>query len=221
VDNRAMVVARSSPVSERAPLIVSRLEETYPGARMSLEASFPLETLVATILSAQCTDERVNQVTGSLFRKYRTPEDYLRVPERELAADIRPTGFFNQKARAIRGSCRRILEVYGGKVPGTMDELLSLPGVARKTANVVLGNAFGRVEGIAVDTHVKRLSNRLGFSRWKEPEKIERDLMALLPKDEWFPFTYLLIEHGRAVCKAPTPRCEECVIETFCPSSRA
>jgi len=216
-----MVVARSSPASERAPLIVLRLEETYPGARMSLEASFPLETLVATILSAQCTDERVNQVTGSLFRKYRTLEDYLRVPERELAADIRPTGFFNQKARAIRGSCRRILEVYGGKVPGTMDELLSLPGVARKTANVVLGNAFGRVEGIAVDTHVKRLSNRLGFSRWKEPEKIERDLMALLPKDEWFPFTYLLIEHGRAVCKAPAPRCGECVIETLCPSSRA
>jgi len=188
---------------------------------MSLKASSPLETLVATILSAQCTDERVNQVTESLFRKYRTPEDYLRVTESELAADIRPTGFFNQKARAIRGSCRRILEVYEGKVPGTMDELLTLPGVARKTANVVLGNAFGRVEGIAVDTHVKRLSNRLGFSRWKEPEKIERDLMGLLSGDEWFPFTYLLIEHGRAVCKAPTPRCEECVIETLCPSSRA
>lgn len=215
-----MALTRESPTAERAPKIMERLTEAYPTASVALKASTPLEMLVATILSAQCTDERVNMVTADLFAKYRTPEDYLRVPEAELAADIRPTGFFNQKTRSIRGACRKIVEDYDGRVPGTMEELVTLPGVARKTANVVMGNAFGKVEGIAVDTHVKRLSNRLGFSDQKDPDKIERDLMALVPQDRWFSFTYVLIEHGRAVCKARKPACEVCVVSELCPSSQ-
>lgn len=211
---------RSSPAEARAREIVRRLTRTYPDAKVALRASNPLEMLVATILSAQCTDERVNRVTETLFQKYRTPEDYLAVPEEELAADIKPTGFFNQKTRSIRGACRRIVDAYGGEVPDTMEDLVTLPGVARKTANIVLGNSFGTVAGIAVDTHVKRLATRLGFTEQKDPDKIERDLMELLPRRIWFPFTYVLIEHGRAVCKAPTPRCEECVVSELCPSSR-
>jgi endonuclease-3 len=175
--------------------------------------------LVATILSAQCTDEKVNEVTATLFRKYRKPEDYLEVPEDELRADIRPTGFFNQKAASIREACRRIVEVYEGEVPDTMEELLTLRGVARKTANIVLGNAYGKVEGIAVDTHVKRLANRLGFSDEKEPDKIERDLMRLVPKRRWFDFTYVLIDHGRAICEARMPRCGDCPVSHLCPAS--
>src|SRR5438093_3128781 len=204
-------VDRASPVEQRAPEVVRRLNRAYPGARVALRFTDPLECLVATILSAQCTDERVNQVTAGLFTKYRTPEDYLRVPESELAVDIKPTGFFNQKTRSIRGACRRIVEAYGGTVPDTMEALDTLPGVARKTANIVLGNAFAKVEGIAVDTHVRRLANRLGFSDQKDPDKIERDLMRLIPRKRWFDFTYVLIDHGRRVCRAPTPRCEECV----------
>lgn len=211
---------RSSPADARAPEIVRRLTRAYPDAEVALRASNPLEMLVATILSAQCTDERVNRVTELLFEKYRTPEDYLAVPESELAADIKPTGFFNQKTRSIRGACQRIVDAYGGEVPDTMEDLVTLPGVARKTANIVLGNSFGTVEGIAVDTHVKRLAARLGFTEQKDPDKIERDLMELLPRRTWFPFTYVLIEHGRAVCKAQTPRCEECVVSDLCPSSR-
>jgi endonuclease-3 len=175
--------------------------------------------LVATILSAQCTDEKVNEVTGSLFRKYRSAEDYLRVPEDELKADIKPTGFFNQKATSIREACRRIVEVYDGRVPDTMEDLLTLRGVARKTANIVLGNAYGKVEGIAVDTHVKRLANRLGFSAQSDPDKIEADLMRLVPRRRWFGFTYVLIDHGRAVCQARSPRCEVCPVNHLCPSS--
>ncbi|HEX9717489.1 MAG TPA: endonuclease III, partial [Actinomycetota bacterium] len=193
---------RASPIEERTSEIVRLLSRTYPDAKVALNFSNPLEMLVATILSAQCTDERVNGVTKTLFDKYRTPEDYLRVPESELAADIKPTGFFNQKTKSIRGACRRIVEVYGGEVPDTMEDLLTLPGVARKTANIVLGNAFGKVEGIAVDTHVRRLADRLGFSKEKDPDKIERDLMGLIPKKRWFPFTYVLIDHGRAICVA-------------------
>jgi endonuclease-3 len=211
---------RNSLLEERAPEVIRLLKRAYPDARVALRFSNPLEMLVATILSAQCTDERVNQVTASLFEKYRTPEDYLKVPEQELAADIKPTGFFNQKTRAIRGACRRIVEAYGGEVPDTMEDLLTLPGVARKTANIVLGNAYGKVEGVAVDTHVKRVSTRLGFTDQKAPDKIERDLMRLIPRKDWFSFTYVLIDHGRAVCKAPTPRCEACVVNRLCPSSR-
>ncbi|HZA26894.1 MAG TPA: endonuclease III [Actinomycetota bacterium] len=219
-------LTRESPPPERAPEIIRLLKDEYPDAKIALEFSNPLECLVAVILSAQCTDERVNQVTETLFKKYRKPEDYLRVPEAELAADIKPTGFFNQKTRAIRGASTLILDEFGGRVPDTMADLVKLPGVARKTANIVLGNSYpdrAKVDsdvGIAVDTHVKRVSTRLGFTAEKDPAKIERDLMDLIPRDDWFGFSYLLIEHGRAVCKAPTPRCEVCVVNSLCPSSR-
>jgi endonuclease-3 len=176
---------------------------------------------VATILSAQCTDAKVNEVTAALFRKYRTPEDYLAVPEDELKADIKPTGFFNQKALSIRETCRRLVEVYDGTVPDTMEELITLRGVARKTANIVLANAFGTVEGIPVDTHVKRLANRIGFSQESDPDKIEQDLMRLIPREKWSSFSYVLIDHGRAICQARRPQCETCPIEPLCPSSRA
>lgn len=210
---------RTSPIEERAPEIVRILSKAYPDAHVALEFSTPLEMLVATILSAQCTDERVNRVTKTLFAKYRKAEDYLRVPETELAADVKPTGFFNQKTRSIRGACRRIVEVYAGKVPDTMEDLLSLPGVARKTANIVLGNAYGKVEGIAVDTHVRRLANRLGFSEQSDPGKIEADLMRLVPKKRWFDVTYVLIDQGRALCQARAPRCADCPVNRLCPSS--
>jgi endonuclease-3 len=201
--------------------VIRILSETYPDAKVALHFSNPLECLVATILSAQCTDEKVNEVTSTLFRKYRTAEDYLRVPEDELRADIKPTGFFNQKAASIRAACQRIVEAYGGEVPGTMEDLLTLRGVARKTANIVLGNSFGIVEGIAVDTHVKRLANRIGFSAESDPNKIEQDLMRLIPRERWFPFTYVLIDHGRAICTAKRPKCPECPIEPLCPASQA
>ena len=165
-------LTRESPVEERAPQIVKVLSKAYPDAEVALRFSTPLEMLVATILSAQCTDEKVNEVTATLFRKYRSPRDYLKVPEDELRADIKPTGFFNQKAASIRAACERIVEVYDGRVPDTMEDLITLRGVARKTANIVLGNAYGTVEGIAVDTHVKRLANRLGFSAETDPDKI-------------------------------------------------
>ena len=213
-------LTRASPIEDRAPLVIRRLEKAYPEARVALVFSNPLECLVATILSAQCTDEKVNEVTATLFRKYRTPEDYLNVPEDELKADIKPTGFFNQKAASIRAACERIVSVYGGQVPDTMDDLMTLRGVARKTANIVMGNAFGKVEGIAVDTHVRRLSNRLGFSEQTDPDKIEQDLMRLVPKRKWFGFSYVLIDHGRAICQAKRPRCAECPVEALCPSSQ-
>jgi endonuclease III len=215
----AAPLTRTSPAAERAPVIIKRLRKAYPDATVALRASNPLEMLVATILSAQCTDERVNKVTETLFQKYRTPQDYLDVAEEELANDIRSTGFFNQKTRSIRGACRVIVDEFGGEVPGTMDELITLPGVARKTANIVLGNSFGTVVGIAVDTHVRRVSQRLGFTEHEDPDKIEQDLMRLIPKRQWFPFTYVLIEHGRAVCVARTPRCAECPVSDLCPSS--
>jgi endonuclease-3 len=210
---------RDSPIEDRAPEIVRRLTNAYPKATVALRASTPLEMLVSTILSAQCTDERVNQVTATLFEKYRTAEDYLRVPEAELAADIKPTGFFNQKARSIRGACRRIVEDYEGRVPDTMEDLITLPGVARKTANIVLGNSYGKVVGIAVDTHVRRLAQRLGFTDERDPEKIEKDLMRLIPRERWFDFTYVLIDHGRSICTARSPKCADCPVNALCPSS--
>ena len=215
----AQPLTRTSPAAERAPVIIKRLRKAYPDATVALRASNPLEMLVATILSAQCTDERVNKVTETLFQKYRSPQDYLDVPEEELANDIRSTGFFNQKTRSIRGACRVIVDEFGGEVPGTMEELVTLPGVARKTANIVLGNSFETVVGIAVDTHVRRVSQRLGFTEHEDPDKIEQDLMQLIPKRQWFPFTYVLIDHGRAVCVARTPRCAECPVSDLCPSS--
>jgi endonuclease III len=214
-------LTRDDPIEARAPEIVRRLSEAYPDAKVALNFTNPLECLVATILSAQCTDEKVNEVTAMLFQKYRTAEDYLRVAEDELKADIKPTGFFNQKATAIREASRRIVEAYGGEVPGTMEELITLRGVARKTANIVLGNSFGIVEGIAVDTHVKRVSNRLGLSDQKDPVKIESQLMERIPKDRWFDFTYVLIDHGRAICVAKRPKCPLCPVEPLCPASQA
>jgi endonuclease-3 len=175
--------------------------------------------LVATILSAQCTDERVNLVTADLFRKYREPEDYLKVSPRELEKDIQSTGFFRNKTKSIQGTAKVLTEEYGGKVPHTMDELLELPGVARKTANVVLGNAFDIKSGIVVDTHVTRLSHRLDLSQEKDPTKIERDLVEFVPKKDWVIFSHLLIFHGRKICRARNPLCEECVVERSCPSS--
>ena len=204
---------------QRTRKIIARLRKQYPDARCSLNHSNPLELLVATILSAQCTDERVNIVTANLFRKYRSPEDYIRVAQSELEQDIRSTGFYRNKAKAIQGASKVISERHGGRVPDTVEELLALPGVARKTANVVLGNAFEISSGVVVDTHVGRLSQRLGLSAHEQPEKIERDLMELVPKKDWIDFSHLLIYHGRKVCKARTPLCGECVIEQLCPSS--
>lgn len=215
------VPGRDAPIETRAPHVIRRLEKAYPDAHVALEFSNPLEILVATILSAQCTDQKVNEVTRTLFEKYRRPEDYLAVPEDELRADIKPTGFFNQKAASIRATCQRVVEVYGGEVPAAMEDLVTLRGVARKTANIVMGNGFGTVEGIAVDTHVRRLANRIGFSAESDPDKIEQDLMRLIPKKKWFDFTYVLIDHGRSVCQAKKPACGVCPIEALCPSSQA
>jgi endonuclease-3 len=215
----AKKLTREDPIELRGPQIIRILSETYPDAHVALRFSNALEMLVATILSAQCTDEKVNDVTATLFQKYRTPEDYLRVPEDELKADIKPTGFFNQKAISIRAACQRIVDEYDGRVPDTMEDLVTLRGVARKTANIVMGNAFDKVEGIAVDTHVKRVSNRLGFSEQSDPDKIEQDLMRLIPQERWFGFTYVLIDHGRAICVARLPRCESCPVNHLCPAS--
>jgi endonuclease III len=213
---------RTSPIGERAPEIIRRLSEAYPDAHVALKFSNPLEMLVATILSAQCTDERVNMVTqgpGGLFDKYRTPEDYLAAPEAELAEDIHPTGFFNNKTKSIRAASRMLVEEFDGRIPDAMEEILKLPGVARKTGNIVLGNAYGVVVGIAVDTHVRRVARRLGFTAHDDPDKVEQDLMRLIPADRWFDFTYVLIDHGRTLCKAKNPRCAECPVNDLCPSS--
>jgi endonuclease-3 len=202
---------------ERAMRMMGRLEEAYPEARVALVFSNPLEMLVSTVLSAQCTDVKVNEVTASLFEKYRTATDYADAPEGELEQDIHATGFFNQKAKHLRGIGRALVERHGGKVPDTMAELVTLPGVARKTANIVLGNSFGKVEGIAVDTHVARLSYRMRFTRHRDPAKIEGVLMELWPRELWFKGSYVLIEHGRAVCKARRPGCDDCPVGDLCP----
>ncbi len=209
----------ASEEKKRVLKIIRLLKKEYPDAKCSLNHSNPLELLLATILSAQCTDVRVNIVTADLFRKYRRLEDYVNVPRLELEADIRSTGFFRNKAKSLQGACKLINEQYGGRVPNTLEELLSLPGVARKTANVVLGNAFGIAAGVVVDTHVGRLSQRLGITDNKQPEKIERDLMEVVPRKEWIDFSHLLIYHGRKVCKARAPQCGDCVVERLCPSS--
>jgi endonuclease-3 len=211
--------AKSTKQKERVRQIIRLLRREYPDARCSLNYTNPLELLVATILSAQCTDERVNTVTADLFRKYRTCEDYLKVPRGELERDIRPTGFYRNKARAIQESCKVLWEKYGGRVPDKLEQLMELPGVARKTANVVLGNAFGIASGIVVDTHVARLASRLSLSKQKDRDKIEQDLMELVPRRDWIDFSHLMIYHGRKVCKARRPLCSECAIEKLCPSS--
>jgi endonuclease-3 len=213
-------LSRDDPPERRFPVIYRRLEKEYPEARTALNFSTPYEMLFATIMSAQSTDATVNKVTAKLFSKYRTLEDYANADPQALEADIKSTGFFRMKTRAIQGAARRLLDVYDGKLPNTMAEILTLPGVARKTANVVLGNVYGIVEGIAVDTHVGRLARRLGLTKETDPVKVERDLMRLIPRSKWIQITYLFIEHGRKVCKAPVPRCEECVLNDICPSSR-
>jgi endonuclease-3 len=199
--------------------ISRQLKSAYPDAKCTLNHSNAFELLIATILSAQCTDERVNIVTADLFRKYRKPEDYLKVSPSELQNDIRTTGFFRNKAKSIQGTAKMLTEQYGGRVPNTIVELLELPGVARKTANVVLGNAFGVSSGIVVDTHVTRLARRLGLTEQKQAEKIERDLVEIVPRKDWVVFSHLLIAHGRKVCKARNPLCAQCIIEKLCPSS--
>ncbi len=203
----------------RTRKIISLLKKAYPDAHCALNHSNPLELLIATILSAQCTDDRVNIVTADLFRKYRNCNDYLAVQPSELENDIRTTGFFRNKTKSIQGACKMLIEDFGGEVPQDMESLLKLPGVARKTANVVLGVAFGIASGIVVDTHVTRLSHRLGLTTQKPPEKIESDLEEIVPKKDWIMFSHLLIWHGRKICKARNPQCEQCTVEKLCPSS--
>jgi endonuclease III len=199
--------------------VVARLKAEYPDARTELDWKNPLELLVATMLSAQTTDVQVNRVTQSLFAKYRTSEDYARADPTELEEDIRPTGFYRNKARSLRNMADALVEEHGGEVPGTMQELVALPGVGRKTANVVLGNAFGVDEGIVVDTHVRRVSGRLGLTDNNDPVKIEQDLMKVVPEEDWTVFSHLLILHGRRTCKARKPDCPNCALNDICPSA--
>jgi endonuclease III len=210
---------RVGPKRARIRPIIERLRAAHPDAKIALRSRNPLELLVSVMLSAQTTDVNVNRVTATLFEKYRRPEDYLAVPPEELERDIYTTGFFRQKAKALRGTMKMLIEEYGGEVPRTIDELVRLPGVARKTANVVAAE-LGEPQGIVVDTHVRRLSQRLGFTREEDPVKIERDLMRLVLREDWGLFPHLLIWHGRRVCVARMPRCDECVINDLCPSSR-
>ncbi len=213
--HRAIAKARGAR-PERVRAILEKLDEAYPAATCALEHQTPFQLLVATILSAQCTDTRVNQVTRTLFPKYPTPETFAYANPRELQQDIRSTGFFRNKTKSIIGASRKIVEELGGKVPRTMEEILTLPGVARKTANVVLGTAYGIPSGIVVDTHVQRLARRLDLSRNTDPKKIEQDLMQVIPQDKWILFSHQLIWHGRRVCQARKPRCAECNLEQIC-----
>jgi len=199
--------------------VLARLKRAYPEARCALDHENPLQLLVATILSAQCTDVRVNIVTRDLFKKYRTAADYAAANPEVFEQEIRSTGFFRNKTKSILGMANALVERFGGKVPQTMDELTPLPGVGRKTANVVLGNAFGKNEGVVVDTHVGRISQLLGLTKQTDAVKIEQDLMKLVPREEWTLFSHLLIHHGRAVCIARRPRCGDCVLADLCPSS--
>ncbi|HEV7699313.1 MAG TPA: endonuclease III [Pyrinomonadaceae bacterium] len=206
-------------LKKRTREIIRRLRRTYPDAHCALNHSNAFELLIATILSAQCTDARVNIVTADLFRKYRGPGDFLTVAQRELEDDIHSTGFFRNKAKNIQAACSRIIETYGGEVPQTMEDLLTLGGVARKTANVVLGNAFGIASGVVVDTHVRRLSQRLGITTNIDPVKIEKDLALLVPKKDWVMFPHWMISHGRQICHARNPKCGDCVLADICPSA--
>jgi endonuclease-3 len=210
---------RVGPKSERILPVIQRLTAAHPDATIALRFRSDLELLVSVMLSAQTTDVNVNRVTQTLFLKYHRPEDYLAVPVEELENDIRPTGFFRQKTKSIRGTMKMLIEDFDGEVPRTLDELTRLPGVARKTANVV-ASELGDTQGIVVDTHVRRLSQRLGFTRQDDPVKIERDLQRLVPREYWGVFPHLLIWHGRRVCIARNPRCEECVLSDLCPSAR-
>lgn len=204
---------------ERIGEMITILRKSYPRSRTALRFETPLQILVATILAAQCTDEKVNQITPALFDKYRTAADFASAKQAELEKEIRPTGFFRNKSRSIIGASKRIVENFGGEIPDKMEDLITLPGVARKTANIVLSSAFKKAEGIAVDTHVRRLSGRLGLSKQKDPEKIERDLMALVPRKDWLDFNYMLVNHGRKICSARKPLCPQCELKHLCPSA--
>ena len=200
--------------------MIELLREEYPDVKgTALNYNTPLELLVATILAAQCTDERVNEVTKQLFKKYKTAEDYAKADLEELEKGIKPTGFYRVKAKRLKECCKMLAQEYNSEVPRDIDELTGLHGVARKTANLVLSNAFGINQGIAMDTHVRRLSKRLGLSEEKQIDKMERDLMELVPREKWFDFTYLIVAHGRTVCTARNPRCGKCVVKELCPSA--
>jgi len=201
---------------KRVAAILAKLDEAYPQATCALEHTNPFQLLIATILSAQCTDVRVNQVTKSLFQKYPTPETFAYANPNELEVQIRPTGFFRNKTKSIQGASKKIVEEFSGAVPRTMEELLALPGVARKTANVVLGTAYGVASGVVVDTHVQRLSERLDLTRNTDPKKIEQDLIRIIPREKWISFSHQLIWHGRRVCQARKPHCIECNLERIC-----
>jgi endonuclease-3 len=201
---------------KRVATILARLDEAYPNATCELKHESPFQLLISTILSAQCTDVRVNQVTATLFKKYPTPEAFAYANPSELEQEIRPTGFFRNKTKSIMGASKAIVEQFGGKVPETMEEILTLPGVARKTGNVVLGTAYGISSGVVVDTHVLRLSKRLDLTKHTEPKKVELDLMAIIPKAKWISFSHQLIWHGRRVCFARKPKCSECNLEQIC-----
>ena len=203
----------------RAQKIIELLEKEHKDAKIALRYSNPLELLVATILSAQATDEQINKITPSLFKKYKKAEDYANVDVKELEQDIKSSGFYHNKARNIKNCCKMLVDKYNSKVPKTMEELLELPGVARKTANIVLTNAYGIVAGVAVDTHVRRLAQRLGLTENDDPNKIEADLMNIVPKEKWMRITDLLIFHGRRVCTAKKPNCAGCVLNKICPSA--
>ena len=204
---------------QRVRAILEKLDEAYPDAVCALVHENPFQLLISTILSAQCTDVRVNEVTKTLYAKYRTPKDFAYADPKELEQEIRPTGFFRNKTKSIMGASKKIVEEFGGEVPRTMEQILTLPGAARKTANVVLGTAFGIASGIVVDTHVMRLSKRLDLSRNMDPKKIEQDLMKIIPQEKWILFSHQLIWHGRKVCQARNPRCAECNLERLCYSS--
>ncbi|GCE45774.1 DNA-(apurinic or apyrimidinic site) lyase /endonuclease III [Thermosporothrix hazakensis] len=204
---------------EQVQAIIKTLHDLYPNARYDLDFSTPLEMLVATILAAQCTDERVNAVTGELFKKYHTAADYANTPQEELEQDIKSITFFRNKARSIRAACQYMLDHYHGEVPQTIKELVKMPGIARKTANVILGNAFGISEGFIVDTHVARLSGRFGWSKQSDINKIEQDLMRIIPRDAWLGLAFRMIYHGRAICKARKPLCDQCQLAAYCPSA--
>jgi len=203
-------------MKQKAQQILENLTTRYPDAKIELNFSNPLELIVATILSAQCTDVRVNQVTKTLFTKYKTPADYLKVPIEELEDDIRPTGFFRNKAKSLRGCCAILLKQFNGQIPDSMEILTTLPGVGRKTANVILGNAFN-IPGMVVDTHVKRIATRLGLTQNTNPDKIEHDLGAIIPREMWTQASHLFIFHGRRTCTARNPKCQLCVIYEWCP----
>jgi endonuclease III len=201
---------------KRVAAILAKLDEAYPNATCELKHENAFQLLISTILSAQCTDVRVNQVTATLYKKYTNPEAFAHANPRELELEIRPTGFFRNKTKSVMGASKAILEKFGGQVPRTMEEILTLPGVARKTANVVLGTAYGIASGIVVDTHVQRLSNRLDLSQNEDPKKIEQDLMQIIPREKWIQFSHQLIWHGRRVCVARKPKCAECNLEKVC-----